>query len=87
VGEKWQDYSIRFSGVLAFQMVELDTWDSMQRGGWPETSFDEVINSSWLAGMRGKVKPVHRHFLFQTYDQVFEVICQSYELEMKGTHA
>jgi len=80
---EWQAYQVRFSEVLALQMCELDTWESLQDRRWPETSFDEVVDSPWLARMRGKVSKMHRHYVFQTYDQVFEVICTSYELELK----
>jgi hypothetical protein len=84
---KWQAYKIQFCGVLAFRVTELDTWESTQGGRWPKTSFDEVTESEWLAQLRSPmsaVKPEHRHFIFQTYDYVFEVICTSYKLDMPG---
>ena len=87
---KWQAYRIQFCGVLALRVTELDTWESTQGGRWPKTSFDEVTESAWLAQLRSpmsKVTPGHRHFIFQTYDDVFEVICTSYRLDMKGTRA
>jgi hypothetical protein len=84
---KWQAYRVRFSGLLALQMIELDTWESLQEGRWTETSFDEVVDSSWLARMHGKASNKHRHFVFQTYDHVFEMICTSYELELKEARA
>lgn len=75
-------YEIRFIGVLAVTIMELDTYEAAHaRTGWPQTSFDEVEHSSWRASLRGKVKPESRHFVFQTYDLVFDVICERYELE------
>jgi len=88
VPARWQAYQLRFRGVLAYQVVELDTWESAAGGSWPESSFDEVSESEWLARIRGpmsRVAPQHRHFVFRTYDRVFEVVCTMFELTMKGT--
>jgi hypothetical protein len=65
-------YTIRFDGVLAVRMVELDSWD------WTaESSFDEVIESPWLSQLGGKITRDHRHFVVQTYDDVFDVACRA----------
>lgn len=80
-----QAYQIRFHGILAFQMIELESWDpSPKRKSSRYSSFDEVIDSAWLARLHGKVSPNYRHFIFQTYDHVFEVLCMTFELELKG---
>ena len=84
---KWQAYAIQFSGVLTFQGTELDTWESLQGGRFPETSFDEIIDSPWIASMAGKIRPQHRHFVLQTYDRVFEIVCTSYDLQLKQLRA
>ena len=60
-------------------MVELDSWDFRA-----ESSFDEVIDSEWIQTLRGKVNKTHRHFLVQTYDEVFEIVCSGYEFKTKG---
>jgi len=83
---KWQAYTIRFCNVLALRVTELAAWESTQGGKWPKTSFDEVIESEWLAQLRSSENPELHHFILQTYDDVFEVICAGYELDMKGTH-
>ena len=74
-------YSLTFSGVLAFAMTELDFKD------YGVSSFDRVVNSKWLNGMRGKdlsakVKPNLEHYLVFTYDDVFDIVCESYELKI-----
>jgi hypothetical protein len=67
-------YSLRFSGVLAFRCVELDStkWD------W-DASFEEILESDWVRELGGKVTLKHRHFFVQTYDDVFDVVCDHYE--------
>jgi hypothetical protein len=70
-------YTLRFCGVLAVKMVELDSCD------WDfESSFDEVRDSEWIRLLGGKVTAAQRHFFFQTYDYVFDVVCESYEFEV-----
>ena len=75
-------YALRFRGVLALKMVELDSWD------WGcESSFDEVHESEWLRALGGKVTAAHRHFVVQTYDDVFEVVCETFEFEIQNVAA
>ena len=66
-----------FTGVLALKMVELDSWD-----GRCESCFDEVLDSQWVKELGGKVTPFHRHLLIQTYDDVIEVVCQDFSVEL-----
>lgn len=69
--------TIRFDGVLALRVVELDSWD------WTaESSFDEVIESPWLTQLGGKITRDHRHFVVQTYDNVFDVACRGCSVEV-----
>ncbi|MEM1296443.1 MAG: hypothetical protein AAGH89_13830, partial [Verrucomicrobiota bacterium] len=73
-------YRIDFSGVLAFQIIELDSWD-----GESESSFDEILESEWIRDLGGKVTSEHRHFLVQTYDDVIEVVCEAFEFTLIDT--
>lgn len=70
-------YAVRFVGVLALKMVELDSSTAVS-----ESSFDEVRDSNWVRSLGGNVTPEHRHFYFQTYDDVFEVVCEAYEFRV-----
>ena len=74
-------YRIDFNGVLAFQNIELDSWD-----GESQSSFDEIIESEWIRDLGGKVTSEHRHFLVQTYDDVIEVVCESFEFTLIDTN-
>lgn len=75
-------YGLKFSGVLAFVMTELDFKDHLG-----VSSFDRVVNSDWLDEMRrkdhsSKFKPNTEHYVVFTYDDVFDVACESYELNI-----
>ncbi len=73
--ERWIEYELTFFGVLALKLIELDSWDFKCA-----SSFDEVLNSEWQAKLGGKVSQRHKHYFFQAYDEVIEVICNSYAL-------
>lgn len=71
-------YTLRFRGVLALKVVELDSC------GWDfESSFDEVRDSEWVRSLGGKASAAMRHFIVQTYDFVFEIVCAGYEFEVQ----
>ncbi|MEM7110881.1 MAG: hypothetical protein AAF614_00505 [Chloroflexota bacterium] len=67
-------YELIFSGVLALKVIELDSWDFEC-----ESSFDEILDSEWVASLGGKVTSANKHIFIQTYDDVFEVVCSSYK--------
>ena len=70
-------FTLRFRGVLAIKMVELDSCD------WDfESSFDEIRDSSWIKSLGGKITAAQRHFFVQTYDYVFDVVGEGYEFEV-----
>jgi hypothetical protein len=84
-GVRFQSYRIKFSGVLAHQITELDTWEASRNQVWPPSSFDEVKKSEWIARCTtslSKVTKNHRHFIFQTYDHVIEVLCLDYVMDL-----
>lgn len=76
-------YSISFRGVLALQILELDSWCHMDWSDNRSSSFDEITNSRWQAALGGKVTPEHRHFSFVTYDEVIDVICNDYKIQFR----
>ncbi len=81
-----QKYHIIFNSVHLFKMTELD-YDEIEY----ESSFDEITNSEQLAKMIkmdnemhiGKIDKSYRHFVFRTYDSVFEIIGTGFELNLK----
>lgn len=57
-------------------MIELDSWDDLSK-----SSFDEVMQSTWITSLGGKVDGSYKHYALQTYDEVFEVVCKRFTLE------
>jgi hypothetical protein len=77
--EEFVDYKLQFIGVLALKMEELDSCN------WQyESCFDEVKDSEWVRTLGGKVEPHHRHFQLWTYDDVFQIVCHSFEFELQN---
>lgn len=77
-------YRLTFSGVLALKMIELDSsdhFDLMGETAREGSSFDEILNSRWVAELGGKVTRDHKHYSFGTYDDIFDVVCDGYELQ------
>lgn len=73
-GKEWIPYSFNFSGVDKVKETELDNWLSSNHPNFHETSsFYELIDPEAKGDK-------HRHFVIQTYDIVFEISCESYEL-------
>lgn len=72
-------YSLQFQGILALRITEFDSCHNTDG----ESCFDEVIDSKWIRSLGGKVDATCRHFELITYDHVFEVVCGSYEFEVR----
>ena len=78
-------YKLTFSDVLALKMIEFGSLcplDPMSEVMGDCSSFDEIINSHWVAELGGKVTQDHKHYHFGTYDDTFEIVCKGYELKM-----
>jgi hypothetical protein len=76
----FSSFILTFNQVLATSQVELDSWD------WEsESSFDEIKSSEWIKNLGGKVTSEYKHFLIQTYDDVFEIVCKDYEFVPSNT--
>lgn len=81
---EWIKYSIIFSNILMFQMIELDFADF--KGS---SSFDEVVNSTWFEDVRkydsaSKINDSHKYYFFKTYDDIFEIVCKNYQLTLQS---
>ena len=78
-------YSLTFVGVMGINMIELDLNNDFGR-----SAFDRVVNSVWINEMRlrdhsAKVKPDLEHYFVATYDDVFNIACESFELKILNT--
>lgn len=88
-------FSLTFKGVLLWRAVELD-FAEHELGIETDSCFDLIENSEKLANIRkyskskidrgydanGKFSDQvwHQHFVLSTYDTVFEIIAQHYDL-------
>jgi hypothetical protein len=70
-------YSIIFSDVIVFKVIELDSWDYQF-----DSSFDEVIDSEWCKTLGGKITPDHKHYQVQTYDYVIEIVASKFNMSI-----
>lgn len=79
-GKKFVPYTLKFSGVIAYYVCELDTYFDMYDTA-EESSFVLVEGSKWLSKFpmtKGKAK----HYRLYTYDFVYNIIAVSHELEV-----
>ncbi|MCQ4088442.1 hypothetical protein [Saccharibacillus sp. JS10] len=79
----WIKYSLKFKGVKYFNMVELDISDKyINYDISNSTSFFEILDSDLIKHIQCKRGWSLRHFILQTYDDVFEVAANNYELKI-----
>ena len=76
-------FSFVFKQVLAFEMIELDSWFPPELWNEQGSSFARIINSQWIDALKGKVTPQHQHYLLVTYDDVFQIICETMEINIE----
>ncbi len=84
---EWGDdipFWITFENIISLRMVELDFYEYLDY----ESSFDVVENSMEIqrlkeieGGDQGKLTPGHKHYIFATYDSVFDVIAARYNFK------
>lgn len=78
------NYTLEFSGVYIFNMVELDLSFEVLEFDFNESSFLEVKDSN-LVKTAKKIRKVDlRHFVVQTYDDVFEVVCKDFTMSLSN---
>lgn len=75
-----KNYIFTFNKVVAYQVIEINNW--MASGGYSESNFDEVINSSWLAQLAEETRDTCKHYFLLTYDHVIQIICGKFRLEI-----
>ncbi|MEZ5336038.1 MAG: hypothetical protein R2741_12805 [Methanolobus sp.] len=74
------DYVLDFTGIYILRMTELDLSYELVNSKFEDSSFFEIMNSELLDHAE-KVRNIKlRHFILQTYDDVFEIVCKDYKL-------
>jgi hypothetical protein len=84
---EWVHYALTFTSIVAFKFIELESWEHQGFAIRGASSFDEVVDSGWLAEMEPRVAANAKHYIVQAYDEVFEVICYNFELTITGRDA
>jgi hypothetical protein len=77
----FKKYEIKFSGIIYLHSIELDFDERGQMA-----SFGFVDNSTLIGKFRkkdhsDKLNPNHNHFYFRTYDTVYEIVADKYDLK------
>jgi len=84
---RFSKYTLTFIGTLAVKMIELDSWEESIGDDIfaVQSSFDEVFDSEWIEKLKlgGKVNSTHHHYLVLTYDDVFEIVCDKYNMKIE----
>ena len=76
-------YTLTFQQVMALLIIELDSWQNVAPEIWYEnpTCLGEFKNSDWIIALGGKVNlNQQHHFLVVTYDDVYQIVCESMTL-------
>ena len=73
--EAWISYELTFHGVVQWNQLDLDSsnWD------W-RSSFEERFGSFLVGEFDPKGSLKLRHFFVQTYDELFDVICEEFSV-------
>ena len=79
---RWLPYSLTFQAIIGLRQTEEDFY-----AGPYDSSFFVVTVSPWFDEMRqqdhsGKLGSRHQHFVLATYDDVFDVIAESFALNL-----
>lgn len=69
------NYKITFSWVLDYRVTELDYFEKFYSNQEYISSFEEIIDSEKTNFWNRKL----RHFLFYTYDYIFEIVCEKFD--------
>lgn len=76
---KFIPYTIKFYNYVFLKLIELDFYETEYK-----SPFDEIINSNQIKKMLSqnnpKINNTYRHFVFRTYDTIFEIICKDFDL-------
>lgn len=80
-------FFVEFFGVLAYRVIELDSAyhlddQSEDEADSASSSFDEVVNSHWVAELGGKVTAENKHYQVNTYDDVLDVVCERFGMRV-----
>jgi hypothetical protein len=84
IEKDWLKYKLSFKGIVYFKCCELDFYTSEKL---LISSFDKINNSEKITKLKSldhssKIDINHKHYVFATYDYVYEIIASQYFLEI-----
>lgn len=79
-------FEITFNRINFFSSIELDFDIRCFEHSFCEIQNSNKIRKFNLINHSRKINEKHRHFYFRTYDSVFEIIAESYELFFKNKY-
>jgi hypothetical protein len=77
---KWFPYTVRFHSTLAVKRTDIDDWFAALSNDEAVSSFDEIKNLEGISGFG--VAEGYRHYQVCTYDEIFNIICTHYTLDL-----
>lgn len=76
---RWHPFQLTFEDVKVYRCENIEVYPWQE---WNcEYAFSEVMNSEWHAEY-GMEKDIYRHFIFETYDYIYFVLCKNFEMVM-----
>ena len=83
-GDKWIPFNLVFHNVIAYFACEIDTYfNNYSYKNINNSDFNLLENSQWLNKMsirKDYDKSIYKHYQVLTYDNAFEIIAESHEL-------
>jgi hypothetical protein len=81
-GDIFIKYELEFHGVYIYKMIELDLSYELLKIDYGISSFIQVVNSDLVKHAKDIRGVDLKHFVIQTYDDVFEIVCNEYKLSL-----
>jgi hypothetical protein len=79
-GEKTIKFIMTFKGIRFLSIVELDFDKRGPMESLATIEQSEKLNEFKRTDHSRKINDNHKHYYIRTYDQVFEIICDQFEL-------
>ncbi len=78
----WYSYELVFENVMVYQREDIDI--SLEKWN-TKNNFAEIKNSEWIKEY-GLCSDKYKHYILETHDDVYSVICQDYSFTVTAIH-
>jgi hypothetical protein len=88
---EWIDYKIIFKRVIHFIMTEIDHYEP-EKLLEMRSSIEEDVDSGLITSLKEndhskKVRSEHKHFIFSSYDDIFDIVATEIDVESADSDA